>query len=83
MASMRHRFSQAPNSYHLNTFGGQMGGPVRIPHLYDWQDKTFFESAPRGHITRRQDRRIFLSRHRQNSMGTSAAHRLVDEGRNL
>ena len=33
----------APNSYHLNTFGGQMGGPVRIPWLYNGRDKTFFE----------------------------------------
>jgi len=30
-------------SYHLNTFGGQVGGAVRIPHLYDGRDKTFFE----------------------------------------
>jgi hypothetical protein len=35
--------SVAPPSYHLNTFGGQMGGPVRIPKLYNGRDKTFFE----------------------------------------
>ncbi|SFS21104.1 Carboxypeptidase regulatory-like domain-containing protein [Granulicella pectinivorans] len=30
-------------SYHFNTYGGQAGGAVRIPHLYDGRDKTFFE----------------------------------------
>jgi hypothetical protein len=28
-------YISAPPSYHLNTFGGQMGGPIRIPWLYD------------------------------------------------
>ena len=27
---------------HFNTFGGSLGGPVRIPHLYNGRDKTFF-----------------------------------------
>jgi hypothetical protein len=36
-------FFASPPSYHLNTFGGQMGGAVRIPHLYNGKDKTFFE----------------------------------------
>jgi hypothetical protein len=38
----------SPPSYHLNTFGGQMGGPVRIPHLYNGRDKTFFEIGAEG-----------------------------------
>ena len=38
----------AEPSYHLNTFGGQMGGPVRIPHLYNGRDKTFFEIGMEG-----------------------------------
>jgi len=29
-------------SDHQNDFGGALGGPVRIPHLYDGRDKTFF-----------------------------------------
>jgi len=33
----------AQQSYHLNLFGGQMGGPVSIPKLYQGRDKTFFE----------------------------------------
>jgi hypothetical protein len=36
-------FAASRVSYHLNTFGGQVGGPVRIPHLYNGRDKTFFE----------------------------------------
>ncbi|WP_263417697.1 TonB-dependent receptor [Terriglobus albidus] len=35
-------YISAPPSYHLNTFGGQVGGPIRIPWLYDGRDKTFF-----------------------------------------
>jgi len=42
------QFFLAPNSYHLNTFGGQMGGPVRIPRLYDGRNKTFFEIGAEG-----------------------------------
>ncbi len=38
----------SPPSYHLNTFGGQMGGPIRIPHLYDGRNKTFFEIGAEG-----------------------------------
>ncbi|MBS1821734.1 MAG: TonB-dependent receptor [Acidobacteria bacterium] len=32
----------APGSYHLNTFGGQVSGPVSVPHFYDGRNKTFF-----------------------------------------
>lgn len=41
-------YISAPTSYHLNTFGGQMGGPVRIPKVYDGKDKTFFEIGFEG-----------------------------------
>src|SRR5271154_6529303 len=27
---------------HFNTFGGSLGGPLSIPHLYDGKNKTFF-----------------------------------------
>jgi len=27
---------------HFNTFGGSLGGPLTIPHLYDGKDRTFF-----------------------------------------
>jgi hypothetical protein len=32
--------SKAPK--HFNTFGGSLGGPLTIPHLYNGKDKTFF-----------------------------------------
>jgi hypothetical protein len=27
---------------HFNTFGGSLGGPLTVPHLYNGKDKTFF-----------------------------------------
>jgi len=35
-------------SYHVNIYGGQVGGPVRIPWLYNGRDKTFFEVGMEG-----------------------------------
>jgi Carboxypeptidase regulatory-like domain len=32
--------TKAPKRF--NTFGGSLGGPIRIPHLYDGKNKTFF-----------------------------------------
>jgi hypothetical protein len=42
-----HPFISAPPSYHLNTFGGQMGGPVLLPK-YNGRDKSFFEVGFEG-----------------------------------
>ena len=54
-------YISAPPSYHLNTFGGQMGGPVRIPHLYDGRDKTFFEIGAEGaHYSRAGSTNILM-----------------------
>ena len=36
-----------------NDFGGSLGGPVRIPHLYDGHDKTFFFFAWEQYRNRR------------------------------
>jgi hypothetical protein len=33
---------------HMNNFGGFGGGPVRIPHLYNGHDKTFFFGSYEG-----------------------------------
>jgi len=41
-------FISSPPAYHLNTFGGQMGGPITVPHLYNGRDKTFFEIGFEG-----------------------------------
>jgi len=35
-------------SYHLNTFGAQVGGPIQIPRLYNGRNKTFFEIGMEG-----------------------------------
>lgn len=35
-------------SYHLNVFGGQAGGPIWLPKLYNGRDKTFFEIGMEG-----------------------------------
>ncbi|WP_449240097.1 hypothetical protein [Edaphobacter flagellatus] len=34
--------SSAANAQHENFYGFFVGGPVRIPHIYDGRDKTFF-----------------------------------------
>ena len=35
-------------SLHMNDFGGFGGGPLRIPHLYNGRDKTFFFGSYEG-----------------------------------
>jgi len=37
-------------STHFSQFGGNIGGPVRIPHLFDGRDKIFFMYAFEGYI---------------------------------
>ena len=32
----------AVTAFHQNQFGGTVGGPIVIPHLYSGRDKTFF-----------------------------------------
>ena len=34
--------SKAPARLNRNQFGGNIGGPVRIPHIYNGREKTFF-----------------------------------------
>jgi hypothetical protein len=41
-------FFSAPPSYHLNTFGGQVGGPIQIHRLYNGRNKTFLEIGMEG-----------------------------------
>lgn len=40
----------AAPSTHFNQFGGNIGGPVRIPKLFDGRDKIFFMYAFEGYI---------------------------------
>jgi Carboxypeptidase regulatory-like domain len=42
--------SKAPKRF--NTFGGSVGGPVTIPHLYSGKDKTFFFADYEGNRRR-------------------------------
>ena len=39
---------QPKATYHQNQFGGAIGGPVRIPNLYNGTNKTFFFGAYQG-----------------------------------
>ncbi len=39
-------------SVHFNQFGGTVGGPVRIPHVFNGRDKLFFFYAFEGYIGR-------------------------------
>ncbi|WP_162537385.1 carboxypeptidase-like regulatory domain-containing protein [Granulicella sp. WH15] len=40
----------AASSNHFNQFGGTIGGPIRIPHLYNGRDKLFFFYSFEGYI---------------------------------
>lgn len=40
--SARNTFSSTVPKLIMNDYGGSIGGPVRIPHLYNGHDKTFF-----------------------------------------
>ena len=42
--------TKAPKRF--NTFGGSLGGPVTIPHLYNGKDKTFFYADYEGNRRR-------------------------------
>jgi hypothetical protein len=50
--------SKAPKRF--NTFGGSVGGPVRIPHLYNGQGKTFFFADYEGNRRRTTVNQQFL-----------------------
>ena len=45
VARQRQDFFTKPPHYILNEYGASMGGPVRIPHLYNGTDRTFFFAA--------------------------------------
>jgi hypothetical protein len=41
---------QPVSSSHYNQFGGAIGGPIRIPKLFDGRNRLFFEYAYEGYI---------------------------------
>ncbi len=45
---------------HFNTFGGSVGGPIIIPHLYDGKDRTFFFFDYEGNRRRTSDPQLLL-----------------------
>jgi Carboxypeptidase regulatory-like domain len=74
-------FSASKASYHLNTFGGQMGGPVRIPHLYNGRDKTFFEIGAEGtHYTKSGSTNILIPTQAQLNGDFGSASTGVNKG---
>lgn len=50
--------TKAPKRF--NTFGGSLGGPVEIPHLYDGREKTFFFVDYEGNRKRTSQPEQFL-----------------------
>jgi hypothetical protein len=44
----RNFFGKTPIVFHQNLFGGTIGGPVDIPHLYNGKDRTFFFFSYQG-----------------------------------
>ncbi|HEV2423209.1 MAG TPA: carboxypeptidase-like regulatory domain-containing protein [Terriglobia bacterium] len=44
----RNFFQSTVNPFHQNQFGGTVGGPVYIPHVYNGKDKTFFFFSYQG-----------------------------------
>jgi hypothetical protein len=44
------RLPQAP--FHQNQFGGELAGPVVLPHLYNGRNRTFFMASYEGQRTR-------------------------------
>ena len=52
VARARQDFYTKPPQYILNEYGASLGGPVRIPHLYNGKDRTFFFAALEGYDLR-------------------------------
>ena len=46
-------FQPTVSTYHQNEFGGTVGGPVLLPHIYNGRDKTFFFFSYQGRRTAR------------------------------
>jgi len=44
----RNFFQRTVTPFHQNQFGGTIGGPVDIPHVYNGKDKTFFFFSYQG-----------------------------------
>jgi hypothetical protein len=54
---------------HFNTFGGSIGGPLSIPHLYNGHDKTFFFFDYEGNRRRTSQAEQYTVPNLQDRMG--------------
>jgi len=48
-------FQPTVSTFHQNEFGGTVGGPVLLPHVYNGRDKTFFFFSYQGRRTARPE----------------------------
>ncbi len=54
-------FESAKGIYRQNNFGASLGGPVRIPHLYNGRNRTFFFAAYEGFMNNQASNALTLS----------------------
>jgi hypothetical protein len=54
-------FEQTKGVYQQNNFGASWGGPVKLPRLYDGQNKTFFFAAYEGFRNKQASNALTLS----------------------
>jgi hypothetical protein len=54
-------FEKKKGIYRQNNFGASWGGPVRIPHVYDGKNRTFFFAAYEGFMNRQASNALTLS----------------------
>ena len=54
-------FETAKGIYRQNNFGASLGGPVKIPHLYNGRNKTFFFAAYEGFMNNQASNALTLS----------------------
>lgn len=55
----RNFFTAQVPPFHRNEFGGTFGGPIRIPHVYNGKDRTFFFLQYAGFRQRRGQPTVF------------------------
>src|SRR5882762_4044598 len=54
-------FEQTKGVYRQNNYGASWGGPLRIPHLYDGKNRTFFFASYEGFGNRQASNALILS----------------------
>jgi hypothetical protein len=54
-------FESTKGIYRQNNFGASLGGPVKIPNMYDGRNRTFFFAAYEGFMNRQASNALTLS----------------------